>query len=228
MSLSADSLDRAVEALVFAAEAPPTAGELARACESVSGAAVTVAEIDAAVDRLNAAYHEGARAFRIYRWGQGYRMATVDEVAPYVRALLAQEEEQRLSRALLETLAVIAYKQPTSKPEIDHVRGVNCDYSIRQLLEREFITVVGRSEGVGRPLLYGTTEAFLDRFGLGTLEELPRPREVDELLADPAFSRERALLRTELAAPPSPDGGGGDAEDAPMAEPSAEEVHGHG
>ena len=199
MNPASDTLDRVVEALVFAAEAPPTGEEVARAYESVTGAAVTPDDVEAAVGRLNGAYLDGGRAFRIHRWGQGYRMATVDDVAPFLRALLAHEEEQRLSRALLETLAVIAYKQPVSRPEVDHVRGVNCDYSVRQLLERDFITVVGRSEGVGRPLLYGTTEAFLDRFGLGTLEELPRPREVEELLADPAFSHERALLRTELA-----------------------------
>jgi segregation and condensation protein B len=194
------TLDRAVEALLFAADTAPTAEELARAYERVTGAAVSTAEMDAAVGRLNAAYRAGGHAFRIHRWGRAYRMTTVEEVAPFVHALLAQEEERRLSRALLETLAVVAYRQPVSKPEIDHVRGVNADYAIHQLLERDFITVVGRSEGVGRPLLYGTTETFLDQFGLGTLEELPRPREVEELLADPVFSRERAVLLTEMQA----------------------------
>lgn len=195
-----DALDHAVEALLFAAEAPPTAEALARAYERVTGAEVAVAEVDAAVGRLNAAYQAGGHAFRIHRWGQAYRMATVEEMAPFVRALLAHEEEKRLSRALLETLAVVAYKQPVSKPEVDHVRGVNADYALQQLLERDFITVVARGEGVGRPLLYGTTEHFLDQFGLGTLEELPRPREVEELLADPAFSRERAVLLAERGA----------------------------
>jgi segregation and condensation protein B len=193
-------LDRAVEALLFAADAPPTGEELARAYERVTGSAVAAADVDAAVGRLNAAYRAGGHAFRIHRWGHAYRMATVDEAAPFIHALLAHEEERRLSRALLETLAVVAYKQPVSRPEIDHVRGVNADYALHQLLERDLITVIGRSEGVGRPLLYGTTEHFLDQFGLGTLEELPRPREVEELLADPAFSRERAVLLTEMQA----------------------------
>src|SRR5690606_19688954 len=83
---------------------------------------------------------------------------------------------------------------------------VNSDYAIRQLMERDFITVVGRSETVGRPLLYGTTETFLDQFGLGTLDELPRPREIEELLADPAFTRERAALMHELGERPGSDG----------------------
>lgn len=194
------TLDRAVEALLFAAEEAPSAEEVARAYEQVTGASVAPSEIEAAVARLNAAYREGGRAFRIHRWGAAYRMATVDDMSAFVRALRTQEEEKRLSRALLETLAVVAYKQPVSKPEVDHVRGVNSDYGLQQLLERDFITVVGRSGGVGRPLLYGTTERFLDQFGLGALEDLPRPREVEELLSDPAFSRERAVLVPEMQA----------------------------
>ena len=217
-----DTLDRAIEALIFAADEPPTATELARAFERVTGAEVKVADVDAAVGRLNAAYRDGGRAFRIHRWGQAYRMATTDDVAPFVQALLTDEEEKRLSRALVETLAVVAYKQPVSKPEIDHVRGVNADYALRQLLERELVTVVGRSEGVGRPLLYGTTENFLDAFGLGTLEELPRPREVEELLADPAFSRERAVLMTEMEALRAREEGGEEA--AASGPPPAEET----
>jgi len=126
-------------------------------------------------------------------------MATVESMAGFVKTFLLKEEEKRLSRALLETLSVIAYKQPVAKPEVDFVRGVQSDYAIRQLLERDFITVVGRADSVGRPLLYGTTEHFLDQFGLGTLEELPRPREIDELLEDPAFSKERAVLTSEMA-----------------------------
>ena len=126
-------------------------------------------------------------------------MATVETASDYVKAFLRKEEEKRLSRALLETLSVIAYKQPVSKPEVDNVRGVQSDYAIRQLLERDFITVTGRADTVGRPLLYGTTEHFLDQFGLGTLEELPQPREIEELLEDPAFSKERAMLTSKLA-----------------------------
>lgn len=203
---SIEQLDRALEALVFAAEAPVTAEELARAYEEVTGAETLLEDVEEAIGRLNLAYQEGGRAFRIRHWGHGYRMATVDDVAPFVKALFAQEEERRLSRAVLETLAIVAYQQPVSKPEIDFVRGVNSDYTIRHLMEREFITVVGRSESVGRPLLYGTTEVFLDQFGLGTLDELPRPREIEELLADPAFSRERAALMTEMTPPSIGDG----------------------
>ena len=198
------ALERAVEALAFAAEVPLAPVEAARIVSEVTGASVSAGDIESAVDRLNAAYQDGGRAFRIQRWGGGLRLATEPDVAPFVRTLLAKEEGGRLSRALVETLAVVAYRQPVTKPEVDFVRGVNTDYALRQLLEKDLVSVVGRAEGVGRPLLYGTTERFLDLFGLGTLEELPRPREVEELLADPQFSRERALLAAESAlAPPA-------------------------
>jgi segregation and condensation protein B len=202
---NAAALERAVEALAFAADEPLAAGDAARIIAEVTGAQVGAADVEAAVDRLNATYEDGGRAFRIQRWGGGLRLATEPDVAPFVRTLLAKEQGGRLSRALVETLAVVAYRQPVTKPEVDFVRGVNTDYALRQLLEKDLISVTGRAEGVGRPLLYGTTERFLDLFGLGTLEELPRPREVEELLADPQFSRERALLAAESAlTPPAP------------------------
>ena len=118
-----------------------------------------------------------------------------------MRALFEDDAAQRLSRSLLETLAVIAYKQPVTRPEVDHVRGVNSDYAIRQLLERDFVTIDGRGGGVGRPLLYATTDRFLDQFGLDSLSALPAPREIEDILADPAFNRERAKLLAEITAP---------------------------
>lgn len=198
--LTADTFDQAVEALVFAADVPLRAEDVARTYAEVTGAEVSAADVEEAVGRINAAYRRGGRAFRIRRWGGGLRMATVEEVGPFVRALFAEDEERRLSRSLLETLAVIAYKQPITKPEIDHVRGVSSDYAVRQLLERDFVTIAGRSEAVGRPLLYATTDRFLDQFGLDGLDALPKPREVAEILADPQFNKERARLLAELTA----------------------------
>ena len=191
------SLDRAVEALAFATDGPLSLAHAARVIASVTGSAVSETEVDAAVDRLNASYEATGRAFRVRRWAGGIRLATEADVAPFVRALLQVESGSRFSRALLESLAVVAYRQPVTKAEVDFVRGVNTDYALRQLLERGLVTVVGRADGVGRPLLYGTTERFLDAFGLATLDELPRPREIEELLADPSYSRERAMLLAE-------------------------------
>ncbi len=199
--LTSDTFEQAVEALVFASDVPLGVAEVVRVYGEVTGVEVEAGEVEAAVGRLNAAYRAGGRAFRIQRWAGGLRMATVDGVQPFVRALFEQEASQRLSRSLLETLAVIAYKQPVTRPEIDHVRGVNSDYALRQLLERDFAAIAGRGEGVGRPLLYATTDRFLDQFGLGALSELPTPREIEDILADPAFNRERAALLAGLTAP---------------------------
>ena len=193
-------LDQSVEALIFASDHPLHDAEIADALADVTGGDLSDDMIRQSVDRLNASYRETARAFRVESWGGGYRLATIPEQAGVVRALFAKEAEKRLSRSLLETLAVIAYKQPVTKPEVEHVRGVGADYAIRQLMERGFIRVVGRSESIGRPLLYGTTDRFLDQFGLVSLDSLPTPREVEEILADPRFSRERAQLLAEWAA----------------------------
>ena len=223
--VAADALQRleqAVEALVFASDVPLRPEDIRRVVADVTGGDVAPEAVEAAVGRLNAAYREGARAFRIQSWGGGYRLATTDELSPYVRALFQREEERRLSRSLLETLAVIAYKQPATKPEVDAVRGVKSDYALRQLLERDFVSVVGRSETVGRPLLYGTTDRFLDQFGLTGLDALPSPREIEEILADPRFSRERAQLLAEFAS-----GEGGDkanADDAGSPEATGDET----
>lgn len=199
--LTSDSFTQAVEALVFASDVPLRAEDIVRCYGDVTGIEVEVSEVEATVDALNVSYQQGGRPYRIRRWAGGMRMATIDEVAPFVRALFEDDATRRLSASLLETLSVIAYKQPVTKPEIDHVRGVGSDYAVRQLLERDFVTIAGRGEGVGRPLLYATTERFLDQFGLENLGALPAPREIEELLADPSFNRERARLLADLTAP---------------------------
>ncbi|MEM1115795.1 MAG: SMC-Scp complex subunit ScpB [Bacteroidota bacterium] len=196
--LTADTFEQAVEALVFASDVALRASDIARVYGDVTGAEVPEADVEAAVGRLNGSYREAGRAVRIEAWGGGYRMATTDAVAPFVRALFDDDGERRLSRSLLETLAVIAYKQPATKPEVDHVRGVASDYALRQLLERGFVEIAGRADSIGRPLLYATTPFFLDQFGLADLDALPTPREIEEILADPTFNKERAKLLSEL------------------------------
>jgi segregation and condensation protein B len=206
----AESVPRILEALIFASAEPLSAAAAAQAIAGVHEAAPTVDDVEAAVRALNAAYQEEGRAFRIHEWAGGYRMATVEELAPFVHTLREQERERRLSRSQLETLAVVAYKQPVTKPEVDHVRGVQSDHALRRLLERGFIEVVGRADAVGRPLLYATTPDFLDRFGLSALDDLPKPREIEELLADPAFQHERGAVLDELdRSTPESEGGDG-------------------
>jgi len=151
-------------------------------------------EVAAAVERLNDTYDNQGRALEIKSWAGGYRMVTRSSLSPFVRTYYVDEQETSLSRSLMETLAVIAYRQPVTRPEVDFVRGVSSDYAIRKLLEMDLANVEGRADSVGRPLLYGTTDRFLEQFGLEDLDDLPTLREVEDLLDDPAFDDERAQL----------------------------------
>jgi len=194
-SVGDHSLEEAAEAIIFAADEPVTAGRIAEIVSEVTGnAEVTVDAVEAAVRRLNEEYEASDRALEIHEWGEGYRMATRSALSPFVKTLFIGEQETTLSRSLMETLAVVAYRQPVTRPEVDFIRGVNSDYAIRKLLEMELVDVQGRADSLGRPLLYETTPRFLEQFGLNSLEDLPTLREVEELLDDPAFDEERAKL----------------------------------
>ncbi|MEM9996225.1 MAG: SMC-Scp complex subunit ScpB [Bacteroidota bacterium] len=212
-SVLSSTLLRTVEALVFASDTPVSAKAILELYVEVYGGTEddeqphTEEQIEEAVAVLNERYREADTCFRIHVWAEGYRMATISEVAPILHTHFQRTDTRRLSRSLMETLAIIAYRQPVTKPEIDHVRGVNSDYALRKLIDLDFVTIAGRADAVGRPLVYATTEAFLERFGIRALEDLPKPREIEELLDDPAFNSERAaLLAVEDPVPaPGPD-----------------------
>lgn len=196
--------DAAIEALVFAAEEPVSATVLARSWAEATGLeAPKSAVVEDAVDRINAALIESDRPYTIEKWGGGFRFATRPALAPFLKALFATDRQRKLSRTLMETLAILAYRQPVSRSELEFVRGVDCDYAIRKLLEYGLIDVTGRAERVGRPLLYGTTDRFLELFGLHALEDLPNLRELESILDDPAFQKEKArlLLTTAVQLP---------------------------
>lgn len=189
------NLMQVAEAVIFAADNPVSPGRIADIVAEVTGqAAPSEDTIRDVVEQLDATYAEQERAFEIHEWGGGYRMATRTELSPYVKALFGQEQEKSLSRSLMETLAILAYRQPVTRPEVDFIRGVNSDYAIRKLLELGLADVKGRSDSLGRPLLYGTTTRFLDQFGLNSLDNLPTLREIEELLDEPHFDEERAQL----------------------------------
>ncbi len=199
--------DAAVEALIFAAEEPIDAKTIARSWAEATGLEEPKqADVDDAVARINERLSETERPYGIERWGGGFRFATRKALAPFLKALFVTDRQRRLSRTLMESLAILAYRQPVSRSELEFVRGVDCDYAIRKLLEFGLIDVVGRSERVGRPLLYGTTDKFLELFGLHSLEELPNLRELESILDDPAFQKEKAklLMTTAVQLPLQP------------------------
>jgi segregation and condensation protein B len=143
---------------------------------------------------LNNIYEESGRAFRIVKVAGGYQFATLPRYALWLGKMVREKSKRKLSQSALESLAVIAYKQPVTKPEIEAIRGVNADYVMHSLLERNLVTIVGRAATPGRPLLYGTTKDFLKHFGLNDLSELPKPREIDELMAEAEFEVEKRML----------------------------------
>lgn len=193
--MATPSLQQSVEALVFAADNPVPPHRIVDVVADVNGPPrPSIDAIEAAVDQLNAEYAATGRAFRIQRWAGGFRMATDPSVDAFVRRLFVQEQETTLSRSLLETLVVVAYRQPATRSEVEFVRGVNSEYALRKLLDLRLIDVNGRADAIGRPLLYGTTARFLEQFGLNTLHDLPTLRDVRDLLDDPDFEEERAEL----------------------------------
>ena len=166
-----------VEALLFASDAPLTAGDIARADESLDEDAV-----EAAVQELRAHYEASGRAFQIYEVAGGYQIMTLPDFAPYLERFATVPQSSKLSQAALEALAVIAYRQPIDRAEIEEIRGVASSGVLRTLQDRGLIDVVGRGEGLGRPMLYGTTSKFLEHFGFRSLDDLPRSEELPVVL----------------------------------------------
>ena len=200
-----------IEALIFSSDDSLPAEEIIRAIKSIDGEDIEISkdDIDQIVDGLNQKYAENGNAYRILRIANGYLYATLETFAKYVGFLSSERAKRRLSQAALETLAIIAYKQPVTKPELESIRGVNSDYILTTLLEKNLITIKGRAETVGRPLLYGTTEEFLKYFGLNNLTDLPKPRELDEIMQDEDFiEQKRKIMMTDLEEKMEQPGGG--------------------
>src|SRR5512143_2729955 len=166
-----------VEALLFASDAPLTAADLARGEESLDEE-----QVETAIEALRGDYEATERAFQIYELAGGFQILTRPEYAPYLERFDTVPQNPRLSGPALEVLAVIAYRQPIGRAEIEEIRGVGSSGVLRTLLDRGVVEVVGRGEGLGRPLLYGTTRGFLEHFGLRSLEDLPRPDELPVVL----------------------------------------------
>jgi len=164
-------LSHVIEAILFIAGEPVEIRELQRALE------VTEMETQQAIDALDSDYSFHRRGICLKKFGNHIQLSTRAEYAPYVERLLQPIQKQSLSQSAMETLAVVAYRQPVTKLEIEAVRGVKCDYSVQSLVNKGLIEEVGRKEALGRPILYGTTDTFLSHFGLSSLNDLPKPPE---------------------------------------------------
>ena len=168
-----------VEAILFASDAPLKADEIARADESLDED-----RVELALAELQRAYDESERAFELVEVAEGWQLLTRSEFAPYMERFDTIPRPSRLSGPALETLAIIAYRQPIGRVEVEYIRGVGSSGVVRSLQDRGLIDVVGRGEGLGRPLLYGTTSRFLEHFGFASLDDLPRPEDLPVVLRD--------------------------------------------
>ncbi|MBD3373667.1 SMC-Scp complex subunit ScpB [candidate division KSB1 bacterium] len=170
-------LVRVLEALIFASDSPLSLKQM----QSLL-AEVAKDDILEALNVLGDSFQD--RSFFLKKVAGGYQLASKPEYSQWIKTMLSGKESSRLSRAALETLAIIAFKQPISRVEVNAIRGVNSDGVIRTLLERKLIDMAGRDDGPGRALLFQTTNDFLQYFGIDDITDLPRPKEVEELLAE--------------------------------------------
>jgi segregation and condensation protein B len=171
-------LKQHIEALVFTSEQAITPEEIMSCLKTVYGWELKKEEIAEAVDSIREKYASEEFAFELHEIAGGYQFLSKKEFHSAIHVMLQLKEKKRLSTAALETLAIIAYKQPISKPEMEQIRGVSCDYSIQKLLEKELIVIAGKSDGPGKPLLYTTSKNFMDHFGLRSVKDLPKLKDI--------------------------------------------------
>ena len=169
-----------IEAVIFAADVPVSAAQLARTLEVLDQPVIVQL-----IGELQQEYDSAGRGFQIIEIANGYQMRTRDKYAPWIKSFYTTEISSRLSMSALEALAIVAYRQPVTRAEIEQVRGVNSDSVIRTLLERNLIKVEGRKQAPGKPMIYGTTDEFLMHFGLKDLSELPSIDEIERMLGTP-------------------------------------------
>ena len=187
-----EDLERIVESIIFVSEDPvppahilgtlqKVANSLDEDSEGPEQAVVTKEEVEEALGKIQQKYQAEDYAFELRKIANGYQFLTKQAYFPYVKQSRLEHNQKRLSRSALETLSIIAYRQPVTKAEIEFIRGVNSDYATQKLLEKKLVSIVGRSDGPGKPLLYGTSSYFMQYFGIGELQDLPKLKEFEEL-----------------------------------------------
>ncbi|PSJ72383.1 SMC-Scp complex subunit ScpB [Sphingobacteriales bacterium UPWRP_1] len=173
-----ETIELHIEAIIFSAKQAVTEAEIISTLEKTLEIPVSPKQVQQYIAQLTQKYNSGEFAFELTPISDGYQFLTKTAYHKTISVFLNLKARKKLSTSALETLSIIAYKQPITKAEIEQIRGVNCDYSIQKLLEKELIEIAGRSEVPGRPLLYGTTQLFMDYFGLQNLTDLPKLKEI--------------------------------------------------
>lgn len=169
-----------IEALVFASEQSIRVEEILYCLQATFERDFEQEEVNAALQNIKQKYAADTFAIELVYINNGYQFLTKKIYHPVISLLQLQRSKKKLSQAALETLAIIAYKQPITKTEVEQIRGVNCDYSIQKLLEKELIAINGKSDAIGKPILYGTSPLFMDYFGINHIAELPQIKELTD------------------------------------------------
>ena len=171
-------LKQHIEALIFTAENSITADEICSCLKTVYGWELTREDVLSCIAELQERYADEAFAIELTEVAEGYQFLSKKDYHAAVNAQLQLKAKKRLSTAAMETLAIIAYKQPVSRAEVEHIRGVNSDYSIQKLLEKELIEIEGKSDAPGKPIVYCTSKSFMDHFGLKSMADLPKMKDL--------------------------------------------------
>jgi len=203
-----------VEALIFATDVPISESKVSSILEEI-----TPAQAKKIVEELNSEYSQFNRSFFITRVAGGFQFNTRKDLSQWIKKLYRGKAKPRLSQAGLETLAIISFRQPISRVEVDAIRGVHSGGVIKNLLERNLVAIAGRAEGAGKPLLYGTTKEFLRYLGINDVSELPKPKEIEEIMGKLREGDEGAQTLIDALAAVEEDDESGDV--APADEPEA-------
>lgn len=172
-------LNGEIEALLFSTEYPISVEDIFAFYQKLSPQVYTIQNIQEAIDGLILKYKTEDYSFSLLYLGGGYQFLSDPAYHTLIAEFLNRNTIKRLSTAAIETLSIVAYKQPITKAEIEQIRGVNCEYTLQKLMERELVDIIGRAEQVGKPLLYGTTANFLDYLGINQIGDLPKLKDFD-------------------------------------------------
>ncbi|MER2997434.1 SMC-Scp complex subunit ScpB [Pontibacter populi] len=167
-------LQHHIQALVFCAQSPISIEEIQRCLTEALQMEIAVGDVLESIEAINEQLNDTGFAFQIYAIGGGYQFLTKPEYQDTVSVYLKQKSKKKLSASALETLAIIAYKQPITRSAMEQIRGVGCDYAVQKLLEKELIEIKGKADTIGRPVLYGTSQKFMDYFGINHIKDLPQ------------------------------------------------------
>jgi len=175
--LTMDFLQNHIEALIFCSPTPTKVVDIKACLSEMFNAEVPEEDIMGALQRIEEKFLSDEYSFQLYKAGGGYQFLTKPAYQASIGIMLKQQSKKRLSTSAMETLSIIAYKQPISKTDVENIRGVNCDYAVQKLLDKGLIEILGKAETIGRPLLYGTSPKFMEYFGINELSELPTPKD---------------------------------------------------